>query len=58
MFKLEIKTSNSAYKGEKVWTELMANLDQVKTRLNNGESEGRILDTNGKTVGDYGFEMV
>ena len=61
MFKLEIKTGGAAFRDENdnldPWNaELFRILDDVKDKLNNGKTEGNIMDINGNKVGSWRLE--
>ena len=52
MFKLNIDTENSAFENYKV-EELTEILEALIDRINDGQTEGKLRDRNGNTVGDF-----
>lgn len=63
MFQLNIKTGNAAYLTEEGTEydqsnyELIRNLHGVIEKLNNGYTEGVVMDINGNKVGEWKLEV-
>ena len=64
MFKAEIKMGNAAYRTEDGVEydhsnyELIRNLHEIIEKLNNGHTEGVVMDINGNKVGEWKLEDV
>jgi hypothetical protein len=54
MFTVKIKTQNAAFEGEDKALELARILREIAQHLEDGQSEGRVQDSNGNTVGAFG----
>ncbi len=57
MFTLKIETENAAF-AEDGSSEVARILRDVASRLDRGETDGRVRDANGNTVGDFGFSTL
>lgn len=53
-FKLEINLDNAAY--DNVGWELGENLEAIISRIGQGSTSGKVRDSNGNTVGQWGIE--
>ncbi len=53
MFKLEINTENAAFEGEAAIDEIDILLHTVVSQVSRGLTSGKILDSNGNTVGSW-----
>lgn len=53
MFTLEIDTDNAAFDGRSSLDELTQCFKQVLTKLACGKRDGKVMDTNGNTVGRF-----
>jgi hypothetical protein len=56
MFTLKIETDNAAFEDGSF--EVARILREVAKRLDRGETDGRVQDVNGHTVGDFGFSTL
>ena len=63
MFKAEIKLGGAAYRTEEGTEydhsnyELIRNLQEIIEKLNNGYTEGAVMDINGNKVGHWEIEV-
>lgn len=61
MFELKIKTGGAAYRDDdgdldKTSYELRRNLKEVEQKLENGYTDGYVMDINGNKVGQWSLE--
>lgn len=56
MFKLTINTDNAAFEGEDRDAEIARILHHIGERLSRGTTQGRAIDSNGNTVGEFGCD--
>jgi hypothetical protein len=55
MFKLEFKTDNAAFQDDNFAYEVKRILYKVALQVNNGQTEGNILDVNGNLIGHFSW---
>ena len=55
-FKLTINVDNNAYRSQAVQYQLIDNLKDIISKLEDAHDYGRVRDVNGNTVGDWGIE--
>jgi hypothetical protein len=56
MFTLKIDTDNAAFEDGSL--EVARILEHTAKRLRDGRTDGKLLDINGNTVGEYGFSTL
>lgn len=59
MFRVEIKTGNAAYRDENEnldYYEVVRNLKEICKKLENGYTDGYIMDINGNKTGKWSLE--
>jgi len=55
-FILKFACDNAAFEGENLLFELARILKKTAAKVEAGEREGRVMDINGNTVGDFRLE--
>ena len=53
MFKLEFTTDNAAFQDDNFTSEVERILSKVASQVNEGHTEGSILDSNGNLIGHF-----
>ena len=56
MFKMEIKTGNAAFENENLELEVVRILRETVLDIKYGNTEGKIMDSNGNAVGKWILE--
>ena len=56
MLTVKIKTGNAAFEDGNLETELARILRQLADKIENGYTEGKLMDINGNSVGTYELE--
>jgi hypothetical protein len=56
LFSVTIKVDNDAYHDQPVQYQLIDNLKDIISKLEDAHDYGRVRDVNGNTVGDWGIE--
>lgn len=55
MFKIQFETDNAAFQDDNFTFEVERILKEVTEKVNNGYTEGSILDVNGNVVGEFSW---
>lgn len=55
-FSLSFETDNSAFENENLFPEIKRILEVAAFKVGNRNTEGRILDANGNSVGEFKLE--